>query len=152
LPATPCRTTGPPGPTTCSAPRTEPTCSEYRDASRGVYRAARVLDDRLESCVLVGPGPERAAAEAAFATPAHGAFARAALLSGAGLDGAAARDPGPLVCACRSVGERAILGAIAARRCATAADLGRLPGAGITCGSCLPELHTLLARPAALAA
>lgn len=50
------------------------------------------------------------------------------------------------------MGERAILGAIAARQCATVADLGRLLGAGITCGSCLPELHALLARPAALAA
>ncbi len=116
---------------------------EYRDAARGVYRAALVAADRLEACVLIGPSPDRAAAEAAFAAQARGAFARAALLSGAG----AAADPGPLVCACRGVGERAILGAIAARRCHTAADLGRLLGAGITCGSCLPELDALLARP-----
>ena len=63
-----------------------------------------------------------------------------ALLAGA----AAGADPGPLVCACFGVGQRAILAALAEGRASCTGSLGRLLKAGTNCGSCLPELEALL--------
>lgn len=112
---------------------------EYRDPASGVYRAARLAEGRLEACLIVGQGPGRAAAEAALGGEMPGP-ARAAFLAGA----AAVEDPGPLVCACFGVAERAILDAVERRRALSAADLGRLLKAGTNCGSCLPELESLV--------
>jgi assimilatory nitrate reductase catalytic subunit len=67
---------------------------------------------------------------------------RAALLVGRA-PGAA--DRGPLVCACRNVGLRAIEAAITAGAC-DLDGLGAATGAGTTCGSCRPELKRTLDR------
>jgi assimilatory nitrate reductase catalytic subunit len=109
---------------------------------RGVYRAARFRDGRLEGCLFIGPGPEEIQAAAAFAAAALSGREATALLAGA----AAGEDPGPLVGACSGVGQRAIRAAVADSRAACAASIGRLLKAGTNCGSCLPEIQTLLAH------
>ena len=55
------------------------------------------------------------------------------------------RDPGPLVCSCMSVGQNTILAAASE----LGADLERVcqaTGAGVTCGSCRPEITDLIGR------
>ncbi len=61
----------------------------------------------------------------------------------AGRPGANRPDPGPIVCACNNVGAHDIAGAIRAG-CNTVDDIGRVLRAGTSCGSCRPELRTLI--------
>ena len=59
--------------------------------------------------------------------------------------GAETVDPGPLVCSCMSVGQNTILAAASE----LGADLERVcqaTGAGVTCGSCRPEITDLIGR------
>ncbi|NEX46411.1 nitrate reductase [Pseudotabrizicola algicola] len=56
-------------------------------------------------------------------------------------------DPGPTVCACLNVGLNTILQAITSDGLMTVDAIGVALGAGTNCGSCRPELATLLARP-----
>ena len=63
----------------------------------------------------------------------------------AGRASGSAIDPGPTVCSCMGVGQNTIL--------ATASDIGpdldrvcEATGAGVTCGSCRPEIADLIAR------
>lgn len=67
---------------------------------------------------------------------------RHALLSGRNLTRPAA---GKIVCSCFSVGEKTIIDAIEKQGCATPAELGHWLKCGTNCGSCIPELKTLLA-------
>ena len=54
-------------------------------------------------------------------------------------------DVGPTVCACFNVGRNTLLSA-AANGARSVAALGDVTFAGTNCGSCKPELRTLLAR------
>ena len=66
---------------------------------------------------------------------------RAALLAGAPLKGG---DAGPTVCACFSVGRNTLLKAIRGG-CLTPQAVTAKLRAGGNCGSCLPEIRTLIA-------
>lgn len=81
----------------------------------------------------------------AFATAPVTAQARHSLLTGRSLSTTYA--PGRTVCSCYSVGENAIRAAIAAG-CTSTAALGKTLRCGTNCGSCLPELKTLLSEAA----
>lgn len=81
----------------------------------------------------------------AFATAPETAQARHSLLAGRSLSSAPA--PGRTVCSCYSVGENAIRAAIAGG-CGSSAALGKALRCGTNCGSCLPELKTLLSEAA----
>ena len=50
-----------------------------------------------------------------------------------------------MVCACFGVGVNTILRGIATQRLMTVESIGQALGAGTNCGSCRPELRTLLA-------
>ena len=118
---------------------------ELRDPARGGYRAALLEGDRLMACLFVasdGRLPPRDWLVGLLGREALEGRERAALLAGRPPAGA---DPGRLVCACRGVGERAVLEAVAAGADSVAA-LGKRLGAGTGCGSCVPELEALLAR------
>ena len=109
---------------------------DYQDRGIGLYRAARLAEGRLQALLLVGP--ERASAEFAtawFADKPLDTAARAGLLSG----GKNRPESSPIVCSCHGVTRQAILDA-AARNEPTRAGSG--------CGSCLPEVKTLLSLPA----
>jgi assimilatory nitrate reductase catalytic subunit len=118
------------------------------DAGGALRRALFDAGGRLDRvlCLTVGQGrlPPRDWLVERFADAAVDPMLRAALLVGRA---AGSVDRGPLVCACRNVGLRAIEAAIDAG----ARDLdalGAATGAGITCGSCRPELkRAIAARP-----
>jgi assimilatory nitrate reductase catalytic subunit len=75
-----------------------------------------------------------------FALPVVEPGLRRSLLAGRPVGGA---DDGPVVCACFQVGRRRVEAAIAGGAC-TAAEVGLATRAGTNCGSCLPEIKTLL--------
>ncbi len=123
---------------------------EYSDASRGRYRAARLLDGRLEACLFVAQDGALPAWEGLLplcAEESLSAVDRLALLSGQ-VGGARSVPDGPTVCACFSVGEVRILEAIEQHELTTVEAIGAALQAGTNCGSCVPELRRLLQEKA----
>ena len=120
--------------------------AEYRDFGGGVYRAACFAEDRIETCLFVGPARDAGdwdLLKQRFAADALTADQRRMLLSGQSADGLA--RSGPIVCACFGVGRSTICDAIAAGAISAVAIGARLK-AGTNCGSCLPELKRLIAQ------
>jgi assimilatory nitrate reductase catalytic subunit len=115
---------------------------EYEDRTVGTYRAAYIVDDRLEACVYVGELPERSLITQLFSLPKLEDTHRLALMTtGAVIEGA---DPGPLVCSCFAVGRNTILRAIEANGFTQTSQVVSCLRAGGNCGSCLPEIMGLL--------
>jgi assimilatory nitrate reductase catalytic subunit len=118
---------------------------EYEDPAAGVYRAAYVVDDRLEACVYVANRadlPDRSLISRLFSLQKLESAHRLALLTtGAVVEG---EEPGPLVCACFSVGRNTILRAIEQHALTEARQVTSCLRAGGNCGSCLPEITALL--------
>jgi assimilatory nitrate reductase catalytic subunit len=111
---------------------------DYQDRRMGLYRAARLASGQLQALLLVGPPEERPSADFAaawFEAPVDGAT-RAGLLSGGR---GAATPPSPIVCSCHGITRQAVL---------EAAARGETTRAGTGCGSCIPELKSLLPPPA----
>jgi assimilatory nitrate reductase catalytic subunit len=120
--------------------------AEYRDFGGGIYRAASFADDRIETCLFIGPARDAGdwdVVKSLFAGGALGDDQRRMLLSGKSADGLA--STGPIVCACFGVGRTTICDAIA-RGAKSAAELGAQLKAGTNCGSCIPELKRLVAQ------
>ena len=118
---------------------------EYQDSSQGMLRAALVVDGRLQACLFVSRRPDlpaRAWLGEMFAQPALDARQRATLL--AGRPAAQGADPGPVVCSCFGVGRNTICAAIRDRQLESAAQVTACVRAGGNCGSCVPEIKTLL--------
>jgi assimilatory nitrate reductase catalytic subunit len=123
--------------------------AEYEDAGNGVYRAATFVDDRLETCLFIGPSEaaiEWDAVKEMFALGTLTDDQRRMLLSGRSMNGMA--NAGPIVCACFGVGRGTICDAIAAGA-GSAAEIGARLKAGTNCGSCIPELKRLIAQAGA---
>jgi assimilatory nitrate reductase catalytic subunit len=118
---------------------------EYLDAGAGVYRGVRVVNDRIESCVFVSPRtnlPSRTWLSALFAKDRLDDLDRGGLLVGQPADPSA--DTGPTVCSCFGVGRKAICDAIRDHDLKTHQEVGQRLRAGTNCGSCIPEIKTLL--------
>ncbi|MDE2181398.1 MAG: molybdopterin-dependent oxidoreductase [Alphaproteobacteria bacterium] len=126
----------------------------YSDPRMSMYRYAGVVAGELDACVFFAPPgvslPSRDSV-ASFVGCAMSPSARLMLLSGVASEVLPQR--GRMVCSCFSVDERRIAEAIRAKRLRTAAEIGELLGAGTNCGSCIPELKSLLAagQPAVVA-
>ena len=119
---------------------------EYFDKAARRYRAARLTQGKLESCIFIGPDPQlppRDWLAGLFALDALDIQTRIGLLAGNPPKGS--RDIGRQVCACFNVGEASIIEAIQSG-CASADDIGSRLKAGTNCGSCLPEIKGLIAR------
>ena len=89
--------------------------AEYRDFGGGVYRAASFAEDRIETCLFIGPARDAGdwnVVKNLFAADALSDDQRRMLLSGKSMDGLA--SAGPIVCACFGVGRTTICDAIAA--------------------------------------
>ncbi len=117
---------------------------EYLDSAGGRYRAARLVNGRLESCLFIAPGdelPDSGWLETLFAQDALDIQQRQSLLTGRAPHGADAG--GNIVCACHGVRAGAIHDAIAAGA-ATVEAIGTASKAGTGCGSCVAELRALL--------
>jgi assimilatory nitrate reductase catalytic subunit len=121
---------------------------EFADVGRGVFRAARLDDDRLTAVLLIGPDagglPERDALGGLFALKSISAPLRLGLLSGR--PAAAGRSAGRTLCACLGIGEGRIRQAIREGGLVSIEAVGERLGAGTGCGSCIPELQALLAK------
>ncbi|WP_306396008.1 nitrate reductase [Telluria beijingensis] len=118
---------------------------EYQDTSEGMLRAALVVDGRLEACLFVSRRPDlpaRAWLGELFAQAELSQRERAILL--AGRAPAQGPDPGPTVCSCFGVGRNTICAAIEQQDLKTPAEVTASLRAGGNCGSCLPEIRTLL--------
>jgi assimilatory nitrate reductase catalytic subunit len=117
----------------------------YADPARGVFRYASFVDGALEACLFIARDraslPDRVAAATMFreALPDHN---RARVLAGVSLSGIA--STGPTVCACFAVGRTTIVEAINSGSLTSVAEIGTALRAGTNCGSCLPELATIL--------
>jgi assimilatory nitrate reductase catalytic subunit len=123
---------------------------DYADASQGRYRCAQLAAGKLAACLFVGSQSETLSREwlaGLFALPTLEPRVRMALLAGRPLS-ASAEERGRIVCACFKVGEKSITQAISRQGCTSVEQLGAKLQAGTGCGSCVPELKTLLAKAA----
>lgn len=111
------------------------------DAAKGRVRLAFLAEGRLIAALFIDRAP--VALSRAHVASLLGEEAPAAL---SGRPGADRPDPGPVVCACFSVGVNTLVAAIASGTCLTVAGLGTALKAGTNCGACRPELAALLAR------
>lgn len=115
-----------------------------QDAAQGRFRAARLVDNRLEAILLVDARPERmpdiAWLASCFARESLDEHERRGLLSGKDLE---AEDIGKVVCSCYQVGDKQIATAIEAGS-ETVQALGETLQCGTNCGSCIPELKALI--------
>jgi assimilatory nitrate reductase catalytic subunit len=122
-----------------------PQWQEYQDPGLGNYRAARIVNNQLESVVFIAAKsalPERNWLSGLFAKPELARNERMALLTGKPPVGVA--DVGTIVCACFNVGEKTIQAAIREKGLKTHQEVGLCLKAGTNCGSCVPEIKALL--------
>lgn len=129
----------------CSASNEKPQWQEYSDPSVNKYRAARILDNQLQSVIFIASSinlPERSWLTSLFEKPEFEKQDRLALLTGQPPLGTP--DIGTVVCACFNVGEKTIQNAIKEKKLRTHQDVGSLLKAGTNCGSCIPEIKALL--------
>ncbi|MCF7966436.1 MAG: molybdopterin-dependent oxidoreductase [Methylobacter tundripaludum] len=129
----------------CDNDGAAPQWQEYQDPGRGNYRAARIVNNQLESVVFIAAEsalPERNWLAGLFEKTELEKAERMALLTGKPPVGQA--DVGTIVCACFNVGEKTILAAIREQGLKTHQEVGRCLKAGTNCGSCVPEIKALL--------
>jgi len=118
---------------------------EYFDASKQQYRAARLVGNKLESCIFIGPDqhlPNRDWLMALFEKDNISDQDRAFLLSGR--PGESGEDAGASVCACFGVGRNVLIKAIKEQGLESVDAIGVALQAGTNCGSCIPELQELI--------
>ncbi|MFZ0256334.1 MAG: molybdopterin-dependent oxidoreductase [Gammaproteobacteria bacterium] len=118
---------------------------DLEDKAAGRYRAVKIRDGRLEACVFISSSlalPSRRWLASLFAEEALDEGDRMSLLAAKPAQGRV--DAGRTICACFDVGENTIRTAIREQRFPTVAAMGHALRAGTHCGSCLPELKTLL--------
>ncbi|WP_027159988.1 nitrate reductase [Methylobacter luteus] len=122
-----------------------PCWQEYHDSGLGHYRAARIIDNRLESVLVISPRhslPERNWLASLFGRDSLEPSDRKALLTG--MPPQDLPDCGNIICSCFNVGEKTIRSAIQEQGLKTVRDIGNCLKAGTNCGSCLPEIKALL--------
>lgn len=120
---------------------------EYLDSAAGRFRSAAVHNHRLEFCAFIAPGhdlPSRSWLAGLFNREALRPEERKALLIGRPGKGEA--DQGRIVCSCFGVGINPLLDAIRRQKLTTPQEIGAALQAGTNCGSCIPELRTLIAQ------
>ncbi|WP_300520481.1 nitrate reductase [Aliiroseovarius sp.] len=122
--------------------------SQITDPARGATRIALERDGDLVALFLAGPGPVEAARSHLLTRIGQPANPLPLL---AGRNAADRPDPGPTVCACMGVGANDLKAAIAGG-CHTVEALGEATQAGTSCGSCKPELASLIATHTPVAA
>jgi assimilatory nitrate reductase catalytic subunit len=119
--------------------------AEYFDPSAKRYRAARLVDGALESCIFIGPDvelPSRDWLASLFEQGKLDNASRIGMLPGK--PGRGQQDAGQTVCACFGVGVNTIVEAIRKQGLTSPEEIGRVLKAGTNCGSCVPELEELL--------
>lgn len=108
------------------------------DPARGMARLAFYEDGRLVAALFISPEPVAVMRDYLATLPQV-----PDLLSGRAP--ADRPDPGPVLCSCFDVGVNTILTAIETKGLMTVEAIGEALQAGTNCGSCRPELASLLA-------
>ena len=116
--------------------------TELTDQTLRLTRLAFYKGDTLLGLFFAGPDP--VTLSRAFTVSLIGT-ATSPLQALAGRSGADQPDPGPTVCACLNVGVNTLRAAISAGA-SSVESLGEVTCAGTSCGSCKPELSTLIAQ------
>lgn len=119
--------------------------TEYHDAAVNRYRAARIENGRLESCIFIGPDfllPERDWLLKIFKDDDLNEADRKSVLTGKPDNGI--KDTGRTVCACFNVGVNTLVESIVSEKFTTPEQVGELLRAGTNCGSCLPEIKEII--------
>ncbi|MCP4209109.1 MAG: molybdopterin-dependent oxidoreductase [Shimia sp.] len=123
-------------------------CMSFFDAPKARARVAFHQDGNLVAALFVDRIPvqvSRSFASAMLGHPDQNFLAGRPSLTQV--------DPGPTVCACFNVGVNTILSSIEKQNLTTVEQIGAALSAGTNCGSCRPELATLLVdSPKSLAA
>lgn len=118
---------------------------EYFDAAQKRYRAARIDNGKLDSCIFIGPDtalPDKQWLLALFDNEQLGDKERTSLLTGK--SSTDMPDSGPVVCSCFSVGLNTLKQAIEQQDLVSVEQVGEALRAGTNCGSCKPEIQKLL--------
>ncbi len=124
----------------------DPEWVEYVDAAKGRYRAACLVEGRLEAVFFISADhrlPEREWLSSLFSKSRLEPADMVGLLAARSPAGV---DTGRIVCACHSVGEKTIVDAIKSQGLKSAEEVGNFLKAGTNCGSCVPEIRRLLKR------
>ena len=119
--------------------------TEYHDSAVNRYRAARIENGRLESCIFIGPDfllPERDWLLKLFKDDNLNETDRKSVLTGKPDNGI--KDTGKTVCACFNVGINTLVDTIKSEKLTTPEQVGELLRAGTNCGSCLPEIKEII--------
>jgi assimilatory nitrate reductase catalytic subunit len=119
---------------------------EVVDPARKTARFAWLKGNRLIAALYLSPEPPEVLRgwllglldEDALQSPVQ----RLSVLAGSAPG--AAQDQGPVVCACFGVGLQTIKSAIIEQKLSNVEEIGAALKAGTGCGSCVPELKTLL--------
>ena len=118
----------------------------FEDKAQGLHRLALInAQGELQAVAMIAPDmhlPQRTWLASQFAKPSLDERARQALLSG---HAPAGEDIGRIICACFSVGEKSIAGAVSSG-CNTPKMVGDQLKAGTNCGSCVPEIKDIIAQ------
>ena len=125
---------------------------EYSDKTAGIFRGVLMDGERIKACIYVSPRPDlpsRAWLSGLFAKKKLEDIDRVGLLVGEPVNKQA--DTGPTVCSCFGVGRNTITDAIRKRGLKTAGEVTACLKAGGNCGSCVPEIKSLIAQCAAMA-
>ncbi|MBU2957667.1 molybdopterin-dependent oxidoreductase [Paracoccus sp. 1_MG-2023] len=112
-----------------------------QDRARGRARIAIFDQGRLMAALFVAPEPVAVMRDYLATLPGAGAED---VLTGRPPVGRV--DPGPLLCSCFGVGVNTIVTAIEAGGLASVEEVGAALQAGTNCGSCRPEIASLLMR------
>ncbi len=120
--------------------QTKGSASTQTDPATGTVRLGIQVDGIITALFFAAPKPVVLSRSAVIACIGTTASPMAALSGRASAD---QPDPGATVCACFNVGRNTLLAA-AANGARSVAALGEATCAGTNCGSCKPELATLL--------
>jgi assimilatory nitrate reductase catalytic subunit len=116
----------------------------YHDSAAGQHRFAAFADEQLVGALFVTRGALSCARDWLVAQMREPMPPAERLRVLAGRPGGAAKDRGPVVCACFEVGRNEIIQAITESGAATVAAVGTCVKAGTNCGSCRAEIRRIL--------
>ena len=129
----------------CADDRAHAEWVEYLDSAAGRYRGARLVGNRLDSCLFVATNqslPPRTWLGQLFAQESLSKQDRMSLLMG--MPSKDHADGGRAVCSCFGVGINTLTAAIRDEGLETVEAIGKKLKAGTNCGSCIPELKALI--------
>ena len=111
------------------------------DRARSTVRVALIAEGRVQAALFAGPEPVAVSREH---LASH--LVSAGLETLAGQPAAGRPGPGATLCSCFCIGVNRIVEAVLAQDLLSVEAVGAAIGAGTNCGSCRPEIASLLRR------